>query len=99
MSFDTRKGSVLKDSVGVLKVIHKYCRIPFRLRICQILVMSVKPALSVLILEKLIDNTQLLMCQEKNSVMLWMFLLISLSILYSVAISMESYISILLEKN
>lgn len=98
MSFDTRKGSVLKDSVGVLKVIHKYCRIPFRLRICQILVMSVKPALSVLILEKLIDNTQLLMCQEKNSVMLWMFLLISLSILYSVAISMESYISILLEK-
>lgn len=98
MNLDSSKSSVLKDSVGVLKIIHKYCGVPFRLRICQIFVMSIKPALSVLILEKLIDNTQLLLLNEQNLVMFWMLLLILLSILYSVAISMENYISISLEK-
>ena len=98
MFFDARNNIVLRDSVGAVKVIYNYCRLPFVLRMCQILVMSVKPALSVLILEKLIDNIQLLIHHEHNLVWFWMFLLIVLSILYSVVISMESYISILLEK-
>ena len=98
MFFDARNNIVLRDSVGAVKVIYNYCRLTFVLRMCQILVMSLKPALSVLILEKLIDNIQLLIHHEHNLVWFWMFLLIVLSILYSVVISMESYISILLEK-
>lgn len=98
MKFIPKRNSVIKDSAGALKVVYRYCKKPFFLRIVQMLIMSVKPALSVLVLEKLIDNTQLLIRNEENRVVLWMSLLVLLLLLYSIAVSMENYISILLEK-
>lgn len=98
MDLFLEKNSVIKDSVSTLKIIYKYCKQAFFLRMLQILMMSVKPALSVLILEKLIDNTQLLIQNKNNYVYVWLSLLILLLVISSVAVSMESYISILLEK-
>ncbi len=93
-----KNGSILRDSISAINIVHKFSKKSFWLRISQILIMAIKPSASIIVLEKLVDSTQALINGKHGMLLLWMLLLVLISIFYSLATSMESYISILLEK-
>ena len=94
-----KNGSILRDSISAINIVHKFSKKSFWLRISQILIMAIKPSASIIVLEKLVDSTQALINGKHGMLLLWMLLLVLISIFYSLATSMESYISILLEKH
>ncbi|MEY8330336.1 ABC transporter ATP-binding protein [Lachnospiraceae bacterium 48-33] len=98
MVFNMKNGSILRDSISAINIVHKFSKKSFWLRISQILIMAIKPSASIIVLEKLVDSTQALINGKHGMLLLWMLLLVLISIFYSLATSMESYISILLEK-